>query len=79
MVANYFIMADAIDNQEPTFTITDRKRHVPVVTLWTQDNVKLFHQVKSGFKRTINWNKYQLKATTQTRKKNLDYLFDPHF
>ena len=28
-------------------------------TLSTQDNGKLVQQLKSGFKRTINWNKYQ--------------------
>ena len=39
--------------------ITDTKRYVPVVTLWTQDNSKLLKQLKSGFKRTSNWNKYQ--------------------
>ena len=40
------------------FTITDTKLYVPVVTLSTQDNAKLLQQLKSGFKRTINWNKY---------------------
>ena len=35
-------------------TITDTKRYVPVVTLSTQDNAKLFQQLNSGFKRTIN-------------------------
>ena len=38
------------------------KLHVPVVTLSTQDNVKLLEQLKSGCKKTINWNKYQLKV-----------------
>ena len=41
------------------FAITDTKRYVPVVTLWTQNNAKLLKQLKSVFKRTINWNKYQ--------------------
>ena len=41
------------------FAITDTKLYVPVVTLSTQDNAKLLQQLKSGFKRTINWNKYQ--------------------
>ena len=41
------------------FAITDTKRYVPVVTLWTQNNAKLLEQLKSVFKRTINWNKYQ--------------------
>ena len=41
-------------NQKPTFKITDTKLYVPVVTLSTQDNIKLLKQPKSGFKRTIN-------------------------
>ena len=36
---------------ETTFSITDTKLYVPVVTLSTQDNVKLFEQLKSVFKR----------------------------
>ena len=43
-----------------TFTATDTKLYVPVVTLSTQDNVKLLLQLKSRLKRTINWNKYQI-------------------
>ena len=31
-----------------TFKITDTKLYVPVVTLSTQDNVKLLQQLKSG-------------------------------
>ena len=46
--------------------------NVVVVTLSTQDNVKLLDQLKSGFKRTINWNKYQSKATIQTPYQYLD-------
>ena len=52
-----------------TFAITDTKLYVPVVTLSSQDNVKLLDQLKSGFKRTINWNKYQSKVSTE-RKTN---------
>ena len=58
-----FIIDNPIAGQEPTFTITDTKLYVPVVTLSTQDNAKLLEQLKSGFKRTINWNKYELKVT----------------
>ena len=43
---------------ETKLKITDIKLYVPVVTLSTQDNAKLLQQLKSGFKRTINWNKY---------------------
>ena len=41
------------------FAITETKRCVPVVTFSTQDNAKLLQQLKSGFKRIINWKKYQ--------------------
>ena len=48
------------------FTITDTlKLYVPVVTLSTEDNIKLLEQLESGFRRTINWNKYQSKMTDQ--------------
>ena len=36
-----------------------------IVTLPTQDNVKLSQQLKSSFERTINWNRYQSKLTIQ--------------
>ena len=65
--------------QVPTFAITDTKLYDPVVTLSTQDNVKLLRQLKSGFKRTINWNKYRSKVTIQIQNQYLDYLNDPGF
>ena len=40
------------------FVVTDTKLYVLVVNLPTQDNVKLLKQLKSGFKRIVNWNKY---------------------
>ena len=40
------------------FAIADTKLYVPIVTLSTQDNAKLLEKSKSGFMRTINWNKY---------------------
>ena len=43
---------------EGKFKITDTNLYVPVVTLSTQDNAKFLKQLKSGFKRVINWNKY---------------------
>ena len=55
----FFIVASTAANQEPTFTIIYTKLYVPVVTLWTQDKLKLLKQLESGFKRTINLNKYQ--------------------
>ena len=47
------------DNQVPTFTITETNLYV---TLSTQDNEKLLPQLKSGFKRKINWNKFGKKS-----------------
>ena len=40
------------------FKITDCKLFVPVVTLSAEDDNKLLEQLKTGFKRTIKWNKY---------------------
>ena len=51
--ANCVIIYTNVDNQVPTFTITETNLYVPVVTLSTQDNAKLLSQLKSGFKRTI--------------------------
>ena len=61
------------------FKITDAKFYVPVVTLSTQDTTKLLQQLKSGFKCTINWSKYQSKVTTQAENPYLDFLIDPSF
>ena len=48
------IVATAVAGQDASFSVTDRKRYVPVVTLSTQDNTKLFEQSKCSFKRTID-------------------------
>ena len=45
-----------------TSAITETKLYVLVITLSTQDNAKLLKELKSGFKRSINWNKYQSKV-----------------
>ena len=50
-----------------------------IVTLSTQDNAKLWQQLKSCFGRATNWNKYQSKVTIQKRNWYLDYLIDPSF
>ena len=39
------------------FKITDCKLYVPVVTLSAENVNKLLEQLKTGFKRTIKWNK----------------------
>ena len=62
-----------------TFTITDKKPYVPVVTLSIEDNAKLFEQLKSGFKRIINWNKHEPKITVEQQNQYLDLLINPSF
>ena len=64
---------------ETKFKITDTKLYVPVVTLSTQDNAKLLQQLKSGFKRTINWNKYESSVKTFAQNRYLNYLINPSF
>ena len=76
---NCVIVATNIAAQATTFSITDTELYVPVVTLSTQDNAKLLEQLKSGFKRTINWNKYEPKVTVQEQNRYLDFLIDPSF
>ena len=55
------IVSTDVANQGATFEINDTKLYVSVVTLSTQENAKLLQQLKSGFKRVINWNKYLSK------------------
>ena len=62
-----------------TFEITDTKLYVLVVTLSTKENGKLVQQLKSGFKRVINWNKYLSKPELLRRNPNLNYLIEPGF
>ena len=64
---------------EKTLAIRDTKLYVPVVTLSTTDNAKLLEQLKSGFKKTINWNKYQSKMSTQAQNQYLDFSINPSF
>ena len=61
------------------FAITGIKLYVPVVTLSTEDIVKLLQQLESGFKRIINRNNYQSKLKDQTQNNYLDYSIDQRF
>ena len=62
-----------------TFKITDTKLYVPVVSLSTKDDNNFLEQLKSGFKRFINWNKYRSEMTNQTKTNHLNHLIDPTF
>ena len=64
------------DTKATAFAINDI---VANVTLSTQDNTKLVKQLKAGFKRTINYNKYQSKVPIQAPNTYSYYLIDPSF
>ena len=49
----------------------------PVITLSTENDKRLLQQLRTGFKRTIKWNKQNSERTNQTKNNNLNYLIDP--
>ena len=51
-IENCVLTTTANTNRE-TLTTTDAKRYVPIVTLSTEDDVKLSKLVREGFKRPI--------------------------
>ena len=53
--------------------------YVPVVTLSAKNDNKLLEQLKTGFKRTIKWNKYRSEMSNQTEKNILNYFIVPTF
>ena len=75
----YFITDNFIDDQVPTFRITDTKLYVPVVNLSIQDNAKLFEQLKSGFKILIFWNKYEPKVIVEQQNQYSYFFINPSF
>ena len=62
-----------------TFEIIDTKLYVPVITLSKENDIKLLEKLKSGFKKTIKWNKYRSQMTIPNNNNNLNYLIDPTF
>ena len=56
------------NNPPKIIQITDTKFYVPVVTLSTKNGKKLLEQLKSGFKRTVKWNKQRSQMTIQNKK-----------
>ena len=67
------------DTKATPFVITDTKLYVAVVTLSTQDNATVLEEIKSGFKRTINWKKYEPKVSAQSPNPYLNFLTNPSF
>ena len=61
------------------FNTIDCKMYVPVVTLQTQYQNKLYEELKTGITIDFTWNKYRLQVINQTATNNLNYLIDPTF
>ena len=62
-----------------TLAISDCKLYIPVVTLSKDDEIKLLINLKSGFTREIEYNKYRSQMTTEAVNNNLNILVDPTF
>ena len=73
------LIATGIQNQNATSALTDTKLYVPVVTLSTQENTKFRQQLKSGFKRVTNWNKYLSTPELLSQNPNLNHIVEPSF
>ena len=77
--SNGVLIATNNQSQAATFEITDIKLYVPVVTISTQENTKFLQQLKSGFKRVINWNKYLSKPELLAQNPNFNDLVELTF
>ena len=62
-----------------TLTINDCELYIPVVTLSKDDEIKLLTNLKSGFIRELEWNKYRSQMSTEAINNNLNILIDPTF
>ena len=62
-----------------TFTITDTKLYVTIVTLKIEDNAKLSKLLSKGFKRSIYWNKYKIIFKNYNDNEYIRERFDASF
>ena len=58
---------------------TETKLYVAAVNLSTKGNEKLLQQLRTGFKKTISWNKYKSSIKTFAQNRYLNYLINPSF
>ena len=61
------------------FHVTDCKLYVPVVTLRTEYENKLYEELKTGIKIHLKWSKYRSQIVNQPAANNLNHLIDPIF
>ena len=62
-----------------SLAINNCKLYIPVATLSKDDEIKLLTNLKSGFTREIEWNKYRSQMSTEAINNNLNILIDPKF
>ena len=79
------MLTTAANASSTNFNITDAKLYVPVVTLSTEDSVKLTKQLSGGFKRPVYWNKYKVidnkvvEITDANAEKHIRELLDSSY
>ena len=62
-----------------TLVINDCKLYIPVKTLSKDDEINLLTNLKSGFTREMERNKYRSQMSTEAINNNLNILIDPTF
>ena len=68
------------DGDSAKFEIADAKLHIPIVHVFTKENVNLTKQLSEGFKRSVYWNSYQTKPARVIEKgKNIYQLLNSSF
>ena len=58
---DYALVSAGNTNQSANFWITDKNLYVLATRLSTKEKAKLLQQLKSVFKRTINWKNFNQK------------------
>ena len=62
-----------------TFTITDTKLYVPIVTLKTEENAELSKLLNEGFKTSVYWNHYKIFSKNYAENENIRKRLDVSF
>ena len=68
-----------VADQNAKFPVTKTTLYDAIALLSTQYNANLLQQLKSGFKRVINWNKYLWKQELWAHNSNVNHFVKPSF
>ena len=69
-------LLSSADASNLSFKITKTQLYVPIVTLLKDDNEKLIKQLNEGFKRTVQWNDYNVKFKEEQSTNTFIKLLD---